>query len=102
PDGKIVVLVNVGRECGALDVGVDLVGDRDKAVADYFERYRIDGESLWARAVGGFLHHDFSLALPDHAHTICGFRRASRSRTGRPARSAWSIRIPRSRPDRSP
>ena len=42
-DGEVVVLVDVGRERRALDVGVDLVGDRDEPVPDHFERDRIDG-----------------------------------------------------------
>ncbi len=54
PDGEIVVLVDIGRERRALDVGVDLVGDRDEAVADHFQRDRIDSERNVARE---FLHH---------------------------------------------
>src|SRR5262249_17766437 len=44
PDREIVVLVDVGAECGALDVGVDLVRDRDETVTDHFKSDRVDGE----------------------------------------------------------
>ena len=44
PDGEVVVLVDVGGKRRALDVGVDLIGDRDEAVADHFQRDGIDGE----------------------------------------------------------
>ena len=44
PDGEVVVLVDVGGKRRALDVGVDLVGDRDEAVADHFQRDGIDGD----------------------------------------------------------
>ncbi len=40
-DGEIVVLVDLGTESGTLDVGIDLVGDRDQAMADHFERDRV-------------------------------------------------------------
>ena len=44
PDREVVVLVDIGAERGALDVGVDLVGDRHQAMPDHFERDRVDGE----------------------------------------------------------
>ena len=55
PDREVVVLVDVGAERRALDVGVDLVGDRDEAVPDHLERDRIDGER-GAVVVGDVLH----------------------------------------------
>jgi hypothetical protein len=48
---EVIVLVDVGAERRALDVGVDLVRDRNQAVAEHFQRDRIDGEGA-----GVFLH----------------------------------------------
>jgi hypothetical protein len=44
-DREIVVLVDIGADRGALDVGVDLIGDRHQCVPDHLERDRVDGES---------------------------------------------------------
>src|SRR5579859_6387031 len=43
PDGKVVVFVDVGTERRPFDIGVDLIGDRDQAMPDHFERDGIDG-----------------------------------------------------------
>ena len=46
-DGKILIFVDIGAEGGARDIRVDLIGDRDDAVADHFERDRVElGGSL--------------------------------------------------------
>ena len=45
-DREVVVFVDVGAERRALDVGVDLVGDRHEAVPDHLERDRIDRGAL--------------------------------------------------------
>src|SRR5688500_3650681 len=42
-DGEIFVLVDVGTESRARDVRIDLIGDRNNAVADHFEGDGIDG-----------------------------------------------------------
>src|SRR5262245_2111411 len=41
-DGEVFVLIDVGAESGARNVGIDLIGDRYEAVADDFERDGID------------------------------------------------------------
>ncbi len=50
-DGKVFVFVDVRAERRARNIGVDLIGDRDDAVADHFEGDRIDGvvlpDGLW-------------------------------------------------------
>ncbi len=43
PDGEVFILVDVRTEGRARDVGVDLIGDRDDAVADHFEGDGVDG-----------------------------------------------------------
>jgi hypothetical protein len=37
PDGKILVFIDIGAERGARDIGVDLVGDGNNAVANYLQ-----------------------------------------------------------------
>ena len=54
-DREVVVLVDIGTERRALDVGVDLVGDRHEAVTDHLERDRIElGRRFFA--ADDFLH----------------------------------------------
>ena len=57
-DREILVFVDIGAEGGALDIGVDLIGDRDEAVADHLERDRIDGVAARpsARLIASMLH----------------------------------------------
>jgi hypothetical protein len=51
PHGKIFILIYVRAEDCARDVSVDLIGDRDDAVADDLEGDRVDGRvrcgDLW-------------------------------------------------------
>ena len=42
-DSEVFILVDVGTESRARDVGVDLIGDRNDAVADHFEGDGVDG-----------------------------------------------------------
>src|SRR5262249_7661730 len=50
-DREVVVFVNIRAERRPLDVSVDLVGDRHEAMADHFQRDRVDG-----KGPGAFLH----------------------------------------------
>src|SRR5688572_1811505 len=54
-DGEIFVLVDVGTESCARDIRIDLIGDRNDAVADHFEGDGIDGLSA-SVLVGLFIH----------------------------------------------
>src|SRR5262249_45372400 len=60
PDRKVVVLVDVRAERRALDVGVDLVRDRDETMPDHFERDRINGERRAANVLHAALPLFFS------------------------------------------
>src|SRR6185437_5378732 len=46
-DGEVLIFVDIGAKGRARDIRIDLIGDRDDAVADHFERDRIElGSSL--------------------------------------------------------
>ncbi len=54
-DGEILVFVDIGAERRARDVGVDLIGDADEAVADHLQRDGIDPPTRFAAR---FRFHD--------------------------------------------
>src|SRR5262249_1730802 len=88
------VFVDIGAERRALDVGVDLVGDRNEAMPDHFERDRIDGES----GVGSVLH----MAPPFFPPLLRRVKRfsavaAQRRKNAKASSAAWSAGVPRPR-----
>src|SRR5215475_10416846 len=89
-DGKVFVLVDVGAESRARDIGIDLIGDRYEAVTDDFERDGID-RALFGVQMNCWIHGKFSIDWNNEPVS----RATHRFRIDRRAKALSSSRIPR-------